>query len=81
MNSDLISAVGLWFSKTWELLTSTIIPGTNISAAVLLIGPALIGFSISLLGKVFDINFQKPGQAGGNNKRIKVSDERKGDSH
>lgn len=79
MSSDLIQLVGGWLQNSWNFIEAFTIPGTSFSLGVLLVGSAVAGVSVSLLGKVFG-SFRGGSQRGGNNGRIKVDDNRRGDT-
>lgn len=84
----MISFLTTFFQKTYELFSSVNIPGFNVSILSVWFGAAGAICSIAILKLFFGIgnstvsggsSFFK--QKGGNNQRIKVSKERKGDTH
>ena len=88
MDSGLFSAIQVLVSKSWSLISSIDFPGTHISLAIVMLGSALAVFSLNLLGSIFWFSVEgdvhalgKEYQKGGNNKKIKISDSRKGDTH
>lgn len=88
MDSNLFDVVSTWLEKTWKLLCSVDIPGTNISVAAVMLGAALVVFGLRLIGKMFGFSVESDvkavghyAQKGGNNKNVKVSERRKGDTH
>jgi len=78
MRPDLLELIGIIFEKTWELFL-TPFPGTNFPVAAILIGVVIIILGISLLSNVLGFSF-RASQRGGNNKKVKVSEDRKNDS-
>lgn len=88
MDSNVFDAVEVIFTKAWKMMCSLDFPGTNISIAAILLGSALVVFGLRLLGKMFGFSSESDvralggyAQGGGNNKNIKVPDNRKGDKN
>ena len=79
MSDDLFQLLKSWLGNSWTLIESFAIPGTSVSLGAVLLGSAIAAVSISLLGKVFG-SFRGGSQRGGNNEKIRVKDERKGDT-
>lgn len=79
MSEDLFQLLKAWLGNSWAFVESFIIPGTSLSLGVVLLGSAVAAVSISLLGKVFG-SFRGGSQRGGNNEKIKVKEERRGDT-
>lgn len=76
MSNDLMQLVGAWLSNSWNVMTSFIFPGTNLSLAVVLLGAFLAVVSVRMIVKVFDLA-QTGEQRGGNNGEIKISEDRR----
>ena len=79
MSEDLFQLLKAWLGNSWALIESFTIPGTTLSLGAVLLGSAIAAVSVSLLGKVFG-SFRGGSQRGGNNEKIRVKDERKGDT-
>lgn len=76
--------IKLLFDAVWELFQIEY-PGLYISFGGIALGALCVTLSLRLLGKITGASFT-PGWdfkriQGGNNRNIKVSDERKGDTH
>ena len=79
MSEDLFQLLKAWLGNSWTLIESFTSPGTTLSLGAVLLGSAIAAVSVSLLGKVFG-SFRGGSQRGGNNEKIRVKDERKGDT-
>ena len=79
MSDDLFQLLKAWLGNSWTLIESFTIPGTSLSLGAVLLGSAIAAVSVSLLGKVFG-SFRGGSQRGGNNEKIRVKEERKGDT-
>lgn len=80
---DLISTV---LGNTYNFMNSIYVPGFNISFMSIFLGAVGAMVSIALLKMFFGLGNTAVGSVGrsirgGNNKNIKVSNERKGDEH
>lgn len=83
----MISFLTMFFDKTYQLFASIRVPGFNVSILGVLLGSISAVVSISLLKIFFGLgNSAVSGsshifkQNGGNNKNIKISEKRKGDT-
>lgn len=76
---DILSFVGVFFSKTWDFFTEVTYPGTGMTIAVILVGVFLVVFGFRILGYIFGFSL---GDFERVNKRItkaKISKERQAD--
>lgn len=74
--------VSTWLYETYQFLASIKVPGFDISFIQLFIGAFCVVISIGFARMFFGLGGSAAsffGQHGGNNKNIKVSEERKGD--
>lgn len=76
MSTDLLQLLGTWISNSWNVITSFVIPGTDFSLAAILLGACIAVVSVRMLSKLFSA-FADDGQRGGNNDKIKISDDRR----
>lgn len=76
MSNDLLQLVGAWLSNSWNVITSFVFPGTNLTLAVVLLGAFLAVVSIRMIVKIFGL-MRDGEQRGGNNETIKVSEDRR----
>lgn len=69
------------FTSTYELLSSVRVPGFNISFMAVIYGMFGAFLSISILKLLLGVGNTDSGifQRGGNNSKIKISNDRKGD--
>lgn len=85
----MFSFIELLFNGVWALYQIKF-PGTDMTIGSIAIGAVVVVISLKLLGIITGLNFSVSGflksvsgeeVKGGNNKKIKVSKERSGDSH
>lgn len=75
--------ISLLFDTVWELYQIPF-PGLGISIGSVALGALTVVFSLNVLGHVTGMSFSVKSLSqlrGGNNKNIKVSNDRKGDTH
>lgn len=86
MGQDVIDVISGLMSNTYRLLTNVAFPGTNYSIMGLMILTVILCFLIGIVRYIFGFSFGEVEHSyrsairGGNNRKIKVSNERKGDT-
>lgn len=78
MRPDVFEIIGVFFSKVWELFQIPF-PGTSFPIAAILIGVVVISAGLHLLSNVLGFSF-RASQRGGNNHKVKISEDRKYDN-
>lgn len=85
--SEVFDFISMFFSNIWRLFMIEY-PGVNIPIGFILIGALVAVLGLSILGHALGFSFSPASIVrsfyehgkGGNNKNIKVSDKRKGDT-
>ena len=87
MSGDMRSIISALASNVFDMFTSVKFPGTSYSIFGLLMASAGVVLVVSVIRLFFGLMAVDPTtglkgmQRGGNNRKIKVSEERKGDTH
>ena len=80
--TEFFAAVGGLFEIAWNVLTGVTYPGTTLTIAAILIGAFCAVASLRVIGFVMGARYDlgSSDASGGNNKKIKISSNRQGDT-
>lgn len=79
ISEDAISIISSFLRNTLNFMSSVVFPGTQFTVFGLMLSASIIVTIIAFIRKLMGMNVGS-GYRGGNNSKIKVNDERRGDT-